>query len=93
MEFEYEVPLEDARQMLNMCEPFCIEKLRYTFSVDNFIWELDVFKGTLEGLIIAEVELDDEYAVINLPEWIDKEVSDDPRYYNSNLAKSGGLII
>jgi adenylate cyclase len=91
MEFEYEIPLEDCRQLLEICEPFCIEKIRYTLNLDNLIWELDVFKGRLDGLIIAEVELDDEYQIINLPDWIEKEVSDDPRYYNSNLAKTGAL--
>ena len=91
LEFEYEIPLEDARQLLLICEPYCIEKIRYTFSLDNLIWELDVFKGRLEGLIIAEIELNDENEVIKLPDWIEKEVSHDPRYYNSNLAKTRGL--
>jgi CYTH domain-containing protein len=53
--------------------------------------ELDVFKGAHKGLIIAELELEDENTEINLPDWIEKEVSDDPRYYNSNLAKSTDL--
>jgi len=90
-EFEYEIPIDDARKLLPLCEPFCIEKTRYTFSLDNLTWELDVFQGAHSGLIIAELELEDADLSINLPEWIDKEVSDDPRYYNSNLAKTGSL--
>jgi len=92
-EFEYEIPIEDGRKLLPLCEPFCIEKIRYTFSLDNFIWELDVFQGAHVGLIIAELELEDADLSINLPDWIEKEVSDDPSYYNSNLAKSAGLKI
>ncbi len=92
-EFEYEIPIEDGRNLLPLCEPFCIEKIRYTFSLDNLIWELDVFQGAHKGLIIAELELDDADRDIKLPDWIEKEVSDDPRYYNSNLAKTAGLKI
>jgi len=91
-EFEYEIPVEDARKLLAMCEPFCIEKIRYTFSLDNLTWELDVFQGAHRGLIIAELELEDANLSIQLPEWIEKEVSDDPRYYNSNLAKTAGNL-
>ena len=87
LEFEYEIPHEDAKQLLTLCEPFCIEKLRYTFILDNLTWEIDVFQGTHKGLIIAELELEDADLDVKLPDWIDKEVSDDPRYYNSNLAK------
>ena len=92
-EFEYEIPIEDGRKLLTLCEPFCIEKIRYTFDSDNFTWELDVFQGAHAGLIIAELELEDPDLSINLPDWIEKEVSDDPRYYNSNLAKTAGLKI
>jgi adenylate cyclase len=90
-EFEYEIPMPDARTLLDMCEPIRIEKTRYSFVQDNLTWELDVFKGAHKGLIIAELELEDENIKINLPDWIEKEVSDDPRYYNSNLAKSTDL--
>lgn len=90
-EFEYEIPMPDARTLLDMCEPIRIEKTRYSFVQDNLTWELDVFKGDHKGLIIAELELEDENTEINLPDWIEKEVSDDPRYYNSNLAKSTDL--
>ena len=91
LEFEYEIPLEDAKNLLPICEPFCIEKIRFTFVLDNLTWELDVFQGAHYGLIIAELELEDADLQIKLPEWIEKEVSDDPRFYNSNIAKTAGL--
>lgn len=88
-EFEYEIPLEDALQLLELCEPHIIEKTRFTFVENNLEWELDVFEGDNNGLLIAEVELPSEDHPIALPDWIDKEVSDDQRYYNSYL--SGNL--
>jgi adenylate cyclase len=91
LEFEYEIPVEDAKNLLPICEPYCIEKIRFTFVLDNLTWELDVFQGAHYGLIIAELELEDADLQIKLPEWIEKEVSDDPRFYNSNIAKTAGL--
>jgi len=86
-EFEYEIPMQDALQLLKLCEPYIIEKTRYTFIENNLQWELDVFDGMHKGLIIAELELNDADTEIALPKWVEKEVSDDSGYYNSNLSK------
>jgi len=85
-EFEYAVPPADARQML---EEFCyasfIEKKRYLIPYEGHIWELDIFEGENEGLMIAEIELSSENETFSMPAWITKEVSSDPRYRNSSL--------
>lgn len=86
-EFEYPIPVEDARKMLDeLCERSQIEKTRYKIEFDGLIWEIDEFGGENQGLIIAEVELTDENQTIKLPDWIGEEVSSDPRYFNVNLA-------
>ncbi len=87
-EFEYEIPTKDALELLKLCEPNIIVKTRYTFIENGLKWELDVFDGIHKGLIIAELELENENIQIDLPKWIEKNVSEDSRYYNSNLAKS-----
>ncbi|MDJ0582401.1 CYTH domain-containing protein [Crocosphaera sp.] len=87
-EFEYPIPLEDAQMMLDtLCDRPLIEKIRYKINYDNLLWEVDEFQGENQGLIIAEVELENESQTINIPDWVGKEVSHDPRYYNVNLAK------
>lgn len=87
-EYEYEIPAEDAQEMLNnLCEPPLIEKTRYKIAIDDLVWEVDEFVGENQDLIVAEVELTDANQTINLPEWIGQEVSDDPRYYNANLVQ------
>ncbi|MBD2342462.1 CYTH domain-containing protein [Calothrix sp. FACHB-156] len=87
-EFEYPIPLEDAQEMLNnLCEQPLIEKTRYRIEYGNLIWEIDEFDGVNKGLILAEVELSHEQQQIELPIWIGEEVSDDPKYFNSNLIK------
>lgn len=87
-EFEYPIPIQDAQEMLDtLCERPFIEKIRYKVEWGGLIWEIDEFDGANKGLILAEVELTDEKQQIELPIWIGKEVSDDPRYFNSNLAK------
>ncbi|NJP08852.1 MAG: CYTH domain-containing protein [Leptolyngbyaceae cyanobacterium RU_5_1] len=87
-EYEYPIPVEDAREMLQtLCVPPWIEKTRYTVEWEGFVWEVDEFDGENRGLILAEVELTDSEQAIDLPTWIGEEVSHDPRYYNSNLAK------
>ena len=87
-EFEYEIPLEEAREMLDLFCPTYISKNRYTIHFGQHIWEIDEFFGALEGLILAEIELTNEDETFELPLWISKEVSDDERYYNSNLIHS-----
>jgi len=84
-EFEYEVPLEEAQAMLELCEKPIIEKIRYVVLVGNKTWEIDVFKGENEGLLVAEVELNSEKETFEVPEWLGQEVSLDSRYYNSAL--------
>ncbi len=87
-EFEYPIPLEDAKIMLNtLCDRPLIEKIRYKITQDNLIWEIDEFQGENKGLIIAEVELQNENQTINIPDWVGEEVSHDPKYYNVNLTK------
>jgi CYTH domain-containing protein len=85
-EFEYEIPVADARVMLvELCEQPIIEKTRYRFDWKGSTWEIDEFSGVNEGLVVAEVELQDADQEIALPEWIGREVTDDPRYFNANL--------
>ena len=87
LEFEYPVPLEDAQQMLDtLCDRPLIEKTRYKIKQGDLVWEIDEFAGENQGLILAEVELEEENQTIDLPQWIDREVSD-PKYFNANLAK------
>lgn len=87
-EYEYLIPLNDAQEMIEtLCQKPIIEKYRYKKEVSGLWWEIDEFLGDNEGLTIAEVELPcEDYAVI-LPEWIGKEVTGNPLYYNSNLVK------
>lgn len=84
-EFEYEIPLDDARQMLSLCTGRILDKTRYIIPFDGHIWEVDEYNGDLRGLIVTEVELDDENEPVNLPPFVGKEVTGDPKYYNSQL--------
>lgn len=87
-EYEYEIPAKDANAMLDdLCEKPLIEKYRYKIDFNGFIWELDEFEGENQGLIVAEIELNDENEKFDIPEWIGEEVTGDPRYFNSNLTK------
>lgn len=86
-EFEYEIPIDDATQMLDqLCKPPLIEKYRHKIELNDVVWEVDEFLGANRGLTIAEVELKSADQAIDLPNWIGEDVSHDPRYYNSNLA-------
>ena len=86
-EFEYEIPEADAKELLELCEPSIIVKRRYIVNVEGSMWEVDVFEGDNEGLIVAEIELKSEDEHFNKPDWLGKEVSFDKKYYNSNLSK------
>lgn len=89
IEYEYEIPVEDAEIMLkSLCLHPLIEKYRYTVPQGELNWEIDEFLGENEGLIIAEIELPDESYSFELPDWVGKEVSGDPNYYNVNLIKN-----
>ena len=85
-EFEYTIPLEDAKQMLPLCDGPLIEKNRYAVQYCGLVWEVDEFLGDNKGLIIAEVELESEDQSFELPDWVGTEVTKDPRFFNSNLA-------
>ncbi len=89
VEFEYEIPLADANALLDdLCERPLIEKTRYKIPLGDFTWEVDDFDGENKGLILAEVELQDENQSVEIPPWIGAEVSDDPRYFNANLIRN-----
>jgi len=88
LEFEYPVPAEDAREMLDaLSVTATVEKVRYRIDHQGYVWELDVFSGSNEGLVLAEVELEDPSEHPPLPEWVGREVSDDARYFNASLAR------
>lgn len=85
-EFEYAIPVNDARDLLEMCLPSVIDKTRHRIAFGGHVWEVDVFHGANEGLVLAEVELDDESVQPEMPPWAGEEVSHDVRYFNANLA-------
>jgi len=85
LEFEYEIPFDDATELLELCEQPLVEKTRYKIPIGELVWEVDEFHGVNEGLIVAECELTDEGQEIDKPDWVGDEVTGDPRYFNSNL--------
>ncbi len=87
-EFEYEIPLADAEELLKLAEQPILSKVRYLEQHGNRLWEIDVFAGENQGLVVAEVELPDEGADFSRPDWLGQEVSGDVRYYNANLIKN-----
>jgi len=88
LEYEYLIPLADAQEMLGrLCSEDCVDKVRYHVRHGRHVWEIDVFEGRNSGLVVAEIELDDEDEIFEKPDWLGREVSDDPRYYNMNLAR------
>jgi adenylate cyclase len=85
-EFEYPIPEADAQQILDsLCHKPLIEKTRYYLRYAEHTWEIDVFEGDNEGLVVAEVEMGSEDESFERPSWLGREVSDDPRYYNTCL--------
>jgi adenylate cyclase len=88
-EFEYEIPLADASLMLDkLCLPGVIDKTRYKQKFGGHIWEVDVFRGENDGLVVAEIELGHEDEAFERPDWVLDEVSSDPRYFNASLSKA-----
>ncbi len=88
LEYEYEIPVEDAIALLEeLCEKPIIEKIRRKIDYAGFVWEVDEFLGENEGLIMAEIELENEEQPFEKPPWIGEEVSGDARYFNSNLSR------
>ena len=84
-EYEYQIPIEDAEELLELCEKPIIEKTRFEIIHNQKVWEIDEFRGINEGLIVAEIELEDENEELEFPLWIGEEVTSDARYYNANL--------
>ncbi len=85
-EFEYQIPASDAEQIISeLCSGTSIDKTRYNIMHAEHLWEIDVFHGENNGLIIAEIELSSETEDVELPNWIKEEVTNDPKYHNSNL--------
>ncbi len=85
LEFEYEIPVTDALEMLELCQKPLVEKIRYMIYYRGFEWSIDIFSGSNQGLAVAEIELDSEEQCFEIPPWARREVTEDPRYYNSNL--------
>ena len=86
-EFEYEIPVSDGEEMLKLFTSIGTEKLRYFIPVGKFTWEVDEFLGDNKGLIVAEIELENEDDAFEKPGWLAEEVTDDDRYANSSLAE------
>lgn len=85
LEFEYQIPFEDASQLLNLCECKPIHKIRHIVFYEGHKWEVDEFLSHEKGLIVAEIELEDSNHDYALPPFVGEEVTGQPKYYNSNL--------
>lgn len=88
-EFEYPIPVGDAEALFELRIGHIVEKRRHIVLVDGRRWEVDLFRGALDGLIMAELELDTAEQQFQKPDWLGKEVTDDRRYYNASLAMHG----
>lgn len=87
-EWERQISLAEAEELLHLCEPGIIEKTRFEIQNGDHIYEVDEFLGDNEGLIIAEIELGSEEESFSKPSWLGKEVTGEVKYYNSNLSKN-----
>lgn len=87
-EWEKEIPVDEVRELLKICEPGVIDKTRYLVDAGNHTFEVDEFYGDNEGLTIAEVELGSEGEAFEKPSWLGEEVTGDVKYYNSMLMKN-----
>lgn len=87
-EWEKEIPVEDVRDLLKICESGVIDKTRYLVDCDGHTFEVDEFYGDNDGLVVAEVELSDENEAFTRPSWLGEEVTGDKKYYNSMLMKN-----
>tara|TARA_R110002020_G_scaffold5989_10_gene24945 strand:- start:157 stop:651 length:495 start_codon:yes stop_codon:yes gene_type:complete len=85
-EFEYAIPVADAREMIAAAVGIVLEKTRYNVDHEGFTWEIDVYHGTYAGLVVAEVEMEDEEQDPALPAWVGEEVTGDRRYSNQMMA-------
>ena len=86
LEWEIEIPVQDAEKLLTICEKGIIDKIRHEVMVGNHVYEVDVFAGDNVGLIIAEIELQSEDEAFEKPSWLGKEVTNDERFYNAYLS-------
>lgn len=87
IELEYKIPIHEAEGLMKMCLDFPVGKTRYLEEKSGLVWEIDVFGGENRGLVLAEVELKYEDQQVDLPVWIEKEVSEDKCYFNSWLSQ------
>jgi len=87
-EWEKEIPVNEARELLALCEPAIIDKTRYLVQVGEFTFEVDEFYGDNAGLVIAEIELSSEEELFDKPKWLGQEVTGEKRYFNSKLSKN-----
>jgi CYTH domain-containing protein len=86
-EWEKEIHVSEAEELLLLCEPNIVEKIRYLIQVGKHIFEVDEFAGNNQGLVVAEIELSSEEEAFEKPNWLSKEVTGDLKYYNSNISK------
>jgi adenylate cyclase len=86
-EFEYEIPVADGEQLLQLCKSSIIQKNRYSVPYKGFTWQVDEFFGDNAGLVMAEIELQDVNQAFERPDWLGVEVTGDRRYYNARLAR------
>ena len=86
-EFEYEIPIEDAEALMALRRGSVLDKTRFHVPHAGRRWEVDVYSGENEGLVIAEIELESEKAAVQLPPWVGKEVTGKPRYYAARLSR------
>ncbi|WP_316734862.1 CYTH domain-containing protein [Pedobacter aquatilis] len=87
LEYEYEIPTEEAKELLDNFSEAELEKIRYEIAYKEKLWEIDVFSGNNSGLIVAEIELETEDEIFELPDWVAEEVTQEQKYFNSNLTK------
>lgn|SRR5262245_43015915 len=92
-EFEYEIPLSDAEEMLRLCGERHLEKVRHFAPVAGSTWEINAYGGILGGVVIAEIELESEDQFVEFPDWVGKEVTHDPKYQKSNLVAQRDSIL
>ena len=88
LEWEKEIPVDEAKMLLNLCESGVISKMRYEVKFGNHVYEIDEFFGENQGLVIAEIELQSEDEAFEKPDWLGKEVTNNEKYYNSFISKN-----
>ena len=88
LEWEMEIPVDEAKMLLNLCESGVISKMRYEVKFGNHVYEVDEFFGENEGLVLAEIELKSEEEAFEKPDWLGEEVTNNEKYYNSYLSKN-----